>query len=158
MGILQDHSSGNSKKVPGGYLWRKDRIRVQGYTGINLAKSQCKAQWQKKEPLGLHVSWPLQSFCDSAEEVFEPACIAGENVEFRERFSYLGIDVASSSGSETEMNKRLALVMSVLASLDKGVWSCRFQDFRTWSKVQVFRTLVPVLFLSNPVLFYKCET
>ena len=107
---------------------------------------------EEAEPLGLRVSWlktKLQSFDDSTEEAIEPVCIAGENVGFAERFSYLGSDVVSSGGSEPEVNKRLGRAMGVMASLDKGVWRCRYLCKR--SKVQVFRTLV------LPVLLYGCE-
>ncbi len=103
--------------------------------------------------MGLRVSWlntKLQSFDDSTKETIEPVCNASENVEFAEGFIYLGSDVASSGGSEPEVNKRLGRAMGVMASLDKGVWRCRYLCKR--SIVQVFRTLL------LPVLIYRCET
>ena len=108
---------------------------------------------EKTEPLGLRVSWlttKLQSFDDSAEEAFEPVCIAGENMEFTERFDYLGSDVVSVGGSELEVNKHLGRAMNAIASPEKGVCRCRYLCKR--SKVQIFRTLV------LPVVLCRRET
>ena len=82
----------------------------------------------ESEPLGLRISWDktkIQAFFDILEAAIlsVPAC--GEDVEVKERFTYLGSDIHVSAGCEPEVDNRLGRAWGVMDSLDYGVWRCR---------------------------------
>ena len=111
---------------------------------------------EESEPLGLRVSWVktmIQAFSDILDAAILSVPVCGKDVEFTERFTYLGSDIHVSAGCEPEVNRRLGRAWGLLDSLDSldhGVWCCRYLCGRT--KVRVFRSLV------LPVLLYGCET
>ena len=64
----------------------------------------------ESEPLGLQVSWiktKIQAFNDILDAVILSAPVCAEDVEFTERFTYLGSDIDASAGCEPEVNRRL---------------------------------------------------
>ena len=53
-----------------------------------------------------------------------PVC--GEDVEFKERVTFLGSDMQVSAGCEPEVNTHLGRAWGVMDSLDHGVWRCQY--------------------------------
>ena len=74
----------------------------------------------------------------------------GEPVSFVDNFVYLGSAIGSGGRSFPEINRRLGIASSVMNSLNRSVWRCRYLCRRT--KIRLFRALV------LPVLLYGSET
>ena len=76
------------------------------------------------EPLGLRVSsvkTKIQAFNDILDAAILSVPVCGEDVEFTERFTYLGSDIHVSAGCEPEVNRHLGRAWGVIDSLDHGV-------------------------------------
>ena len=107
---------------------------------------------EEAEPLGLRVSWvktKIQAFGDFLDAAIESADVAGEKVEFVDKFTYLGSVIHGSTSCEAEVDRRLGLAYGAMNSLNKTVWRSRYLSRLT--KVRVFRSLV------MPVLLYSSE-
>ena len=80
---------------------------------------------EESEPLGLWVSWvktKIQAFNDILDAAVLSVLVCGEDVEVKERFTYLGSDSQVSTGCEPEVNRCLGRAWGVMNSLDPGVW------------------------------------
>ena len=69
-----------------------------------------EAQNEESELLGLRVSWvktKIQAFKDILDAAILSVPLCGDDVEVRERFTYLGSDIDVSAGCEPEVNRRL---------------------------------------------------
>ena len=89
---------------------------------------------EESEPLGLWVSWvqtKIQAFNDVLDAAILSVPVCGEDIEFTERFTYLGCDIHVSAGCESEVNRCLGRAWGVMVSLDNGVWRCRYLCGRT---------------------------
>ena len=110
----------------------------------------------ESEPLGLKVSWTktkIQEFVallDGNIDLPPPVTVQGEHVHFVDSFVYLGSAIGSGGRSFLEINRRLGIASSVMNSLNRSVWRCRYLCRRT--KIRLFRALV------LPVLLYGSET
>ena len=120
---------------------------------LDILKGALEMLNVESEPLGLPVSWvktTIQAYNDILDDAILSVPVCGEDVEIRERFTFLGSDIHVSAGCEPDVNRYLGRTWGVMDSLDHGVWCCRYLC-RTM-KVQVFRSLV------LPVLPFGCET
>ena len=91
---------------------------------------------EESEPLGLRVSWvktKIQAFNDILDAAVLSVPVCAEDVEFVERFTYLGSDIHVSAGSAPEVNRHLGRAWGVMDSPDHGVWHCRY--LCNWMKV-----------------------
>ena len=110
----------------------------------------------ESRPLGLKVSWiktKIQKFVGFFVEnnnLLPPVAVQGEPVSFVDNFVYLGSAIGSGGRSFLEINRRLGIASSVMNSLNRSVWRCRYLCRRT--KIRLFRALV------LPVLLYGSET
>ena len=110
----------------------------------------------ESRPLGLKVSWiktKIQKFVGFFVEnnnLPPPVVVQGEPVSFVDNFVYLGSAIGSGRRSFLEINRRLGIASSVMNSLNRSVWRCRYLCRRT--KIRLFRALV------LPVLLYDSET
>ena len=69
------------------------------------------------ELLGLWVSLvktKIQAFNDILDAAMMPVPVCGEDVELRERFTFLGSDIHVSAGCEPEVNRRLGQAWRVM--------------------------------------------
>ena len=72
---------------------------------------------EESEPLGLWVSCvktKIQAFNDILDAAILSVPICGEDVELRERFTFLGSDIHVSAGCEPEVNRRLGQAWRVM--------------------------------------------
>ena len=79
---------------------------------------------EESEPLGLRVSCvktKIQVFNDTLDAAILSVPVCGEDVEVRERFTFLGSDIHVFAGCEPEVNRRLGRAWGVMDSLDHGV-------------------------------------
>merc|ERR1712030_50969 len=100
----------------------------------------------ESEPLGLKVSWiktKIQKFVGFFVENINlppPVVVQGEPVSFVDNFVYLEGAIGSGGRSFPEINRRLGIASSVMNSLNRSVWRCRYLCSRT--KIRLFRALV----------------
>ena len=86
----------------------------------------------------------MQIFNDNLDDAIKSVSVGGNNVDCVHRFTYLGSDISDSASCDPEVNRRIGQACSVMDSLDKGVWRCRYLCRGT--KIRIFRLLVlPVL-------------
>ena len=90
------------------------------------------------------------AFFDENSNLPPPVVVQGEPVSFVDNFVYLGSAIGSGGRSFPEINRRLGIASSVMNSLNRSVWRCRYLCRRT--KIRLFRALV------LPVLLYGSET
>ena len=89
---------------------------------------------EESEPLGLWISWvkpKIQVFNRILDAAILSVPAWDEDVDFKERFTYLGSDIHIFAGCKSEVNRRLVRACGVMDSLDHGVWSCRYLCRRT---------------------------
>ena len=92
---------------------------------------------EESEPLGLWVSGvktKIQAFNDILDAAILSVPVCGEDVEVKERFTFLGSDIHVSAGCEPEVNICLGRAWGVMDSLDHGVWHCQYLCRRTKSE------------------------
>jgi len=103
--------------------------------------------------LGLQINWSKTKI-QTTDDAFPPGSrvsVAGDNVEFVESFTYLGVDIHNTGSSEHDIRKRIAIARSCMVSLDRnicvlccglgnqGAWRFRFGKLSTVN----FQTLTP---------------
>ena len=82
---------------------------------------------EESDPLGLWVSWvktKIQAFNYILDAAILSVPVYVEDVEVRERLTYLGSDIHVFAGCEPEVNRRLGRAWGVMDSLDHGMWCC----------------------------------
>ena len=108
---------------------------------------------RETKPLGLQISWiktKIQEFGDILDDAMHQVAVCGENVDFVDKFTYLGGVVHSSGSSELDVNRRIGLASGAMASLDGSVWRSRHLSNRT--KIRIWKVVV------LPVLLYGSDT
>lgn len=110
---------------------------------INYAKTQ--AMHFHPAPVPLH----LRASLGSRPALPSPIDLFGGQVEFVDRFVYLGSLITADGSLDAELARRTGLARAAMGQLSK-LW--RKRDVGTEVKMLVFRAFVP------PVLLYGCES